>query len=143
MVHAAELHFWRSEAAGELPAGAGVAAEAAFGVIEAGGLLDPIDGPIGVGTALSVLEAPGHTPGHLAVAVGDAFLWTGDALIHPANVTHPEWTSAADMDGERNERTRRGLLTRAAVRGMSVGGCHLPIVVRVAQDPPAFAIVQG
>jgi glyoxylase-like metal-dependent hydrolase (beta-lactamase superfamily II) len=127
VVHAAELAFWRSPAARELPGGAAEPARVAFGALRAAGLLDTVDGAKTIASGVRAIEAPGHTPGHLAVVVNDTVLWAGDALVTPLNVTHPDWVSAADMDGERNAATRRDLLARAADGSMVLAGAHLPV----------------
>jgi glyoxylase-like metal-dependent hydrolase (beta-lactamase superfamily II) len=48
--------------------------------------------------------APGHTPGHLVVAVasdGEQLLCTGDAMLHPVTMTHPEWYAAVDVEPDQ------------------------------------------
>ena len=73
---------------------------------------------LGVG----VVHAPGHTPGHRAVLVssgGECLLITGDALHHPAQVTHPEWLSTHDADPATGVQTRNTLLGRARDEGLS------------------------
>jgi glyoxylase-like metal-dependent hydrolase (beta-lactamase superfamily II) len=143
IVHAAELAFWRSPAARDLPDEAGEPARVAFGALRAAGLLDEITGVTTVGAEARAIEAPGHTPGHLAVVVNDSLLWAGDAIVHPLNVTRPEWVSAADMDGERNAATRRTLLAGAADRSWLLAGAHLPVVGSVRRDDGGFAFEVG
>jgi glyoxylase-like metal-dependent hydrolase (beta-lactamase superfamily II) len=139
VVHAAELAFWRSPAARELPGDAGEPARVAFGALRAGGLLDPIERDRDVVGSVRAVEAPGHTPGHLAIVVNDALLWAGDSIVHPVNVTHPEWVSAADMDG-RNAETRVALLGRAADDGLILAGSHLPVEGHVRRADGGFAL---
>lgn len=139
VVHAAELAFWRSPAARELPGDAGEPARVAFGALRAGGLLDPIERDADVVGSARAIEAPGHTPGHLAIVVNDALLWAGDSIVHPVNVTHPEWVSAADMDG-RNAETRVGLLARAADGRLVLAGSHLPVEGHVRRADGGFEL---
>lgn len=139
VVHAAELAFWRSAAARELPDDAGEPARVAFGALRAAGLLDEISAGTTAGERVRVVEAPGHTPGHLAAVVNDSLLWAGDSIVHPLNVARPEWVSAADMDGARNAATRRELLAGAAERGWLLGAAHLPVVGTVHRDGDGFA----
>jgi glyoxylase-like metal-dependent hydrolase (beta-lactamase superfamily II) len=124
LVHRAELAFWRSPAARELPGDAAEPARVAFGALRAGGLLEEISTETLVGPQVRILEAPGHTPGHLAVVINDALLWAGDAITHPVNIPKPEWVSAADMS-EDNARTRVALLGRAADDGLLLAASHL------------------
>lgn len=138
LVHPAELAFWRSAAARELPGDAGEPARVAFGALRAGGLLDEAADRTPVASGVQILEAPGHTPGHLAVVVNDALLWAGDAIVHPVNVPHPEWVSAADMDA-RNAQTRVELLERAADDRLVLAGSHLPVEGSVRREADGFA----
>ncbi|MEP6973771.1 MAG: MBL fold metallo-hydrolase [Actinomycetota bacterium] len=65
---------------------------------------------------VSVIHAPGHTPGHRAVLVSsgeERLLITGDALHHPHQVTHSEWPSTHDADPAIGVTTRKALLRRA------------------------------
>jgi glyoxylase-like metal-dependent hydrolase (beta-lactamase superfamily II) len=75
------------------------------------------------------IEAAGHTPGHLVLAVtsgGEQLLWCGDALIHPLNVGHPEWCAAFDLRPEQAIATRNRLLGWAADEKMLLHGAHFP-----------------
>jgi hypothetical protein len=58
------------------------------------------------------------------------------------NVSHPEWVSAADMDGDKNEQTRRALLARAADDRMTLAGSHLPVTGTIERQGTAFAILE-
>lgn len=138
VVHPTELEFWRSPAARALPGDAGEPARVAFGAIRAGGLVDEATGGRRVASSVQTLDAPGHTPGHLAVVVNDALLWAGDAIVHPVNVSHPEWVSAADMDVS-NAETRVALLSRAADGPLILAGSHLPVEGRVHREGEGFA----
>lgn len=140
LVHIREASFWTSPEALGLPGGAGVPAAKALQALADASLLDMLEGGARVARGVDIEEAPGHTPGHLAVIVNGALLWAGDSIVSQLNVPHPEWVSAADMDGEQNERTRRELLARAAEENLVLAGAHLPVVGRVARDGEAFAL---
>ncbi len=139
MVHSAELAFWRSAEARGLPGGAGEPARVAFGALRAAGLLDETPEGTSVTSGVEAIEAPGHTPGHLAVVVGNALLWAGDAFVATSNVAHPDWVSAADMDPDANEATRRTLLARAANERWVLAASHLPETGRVDRRGDGFA----
>jgi glyoxylase-like metal-dependent hydrolase (beta-lactamase superfamily II) len=142
VIHRREADFWASDAAGELPDGAGEPALTALRVLLGTDLLDIVADDIEVSKGVRAIEAPGHTPGHLAVVIGDALLWAGDSLVSQLNVPHPEWVSAADMDGEQNEATRRALLARAADHRWVVAASHMPVAGAVARDGDGFALVE-
>jgi glyoxylase-like metal-dependent hydrolase (beta-lactamase superfamily II) len=142
VIHRREADFWASDAAGDLPDDAGEPALAALHALLQADLLDPIGGDLEMAKGVRAIEAPGHTPGHLAVVIGDALLWAGDAFVSQLNVSHPEWVSAADMDAAGNEATRRALLARAADHGWVVAACHMPVAGAIARDGDGFALVQ-
>jgi glyoxylase-like metal-dependent hydrolase (beta-lactamase superfamily II) len=73
-------------------------------------------------TGVSVLHAPGHTPGHRAVLVQDGhrrLMITGDALHHPFQVTHSDWPSTHDTDPTLGVKTRTALLGMIRDEGLS------------------------
>lgn len=140
MIHEREAAFWASPEAGSLPNGAAAPAHTALTALLDAGLLVSIDGDQTVAVGVEAVEAPGHTPGHLAVVINDALLWAGDAIVAPLNVPHPEWVSAADMDGAANEVTRRELLARAADGRLRIGGVHLSVTGLVRRDGDGFVL---
>jgi glyoxylase-like metal-dependent hydrolase (beta-lactamase superfamily II) len=76
-----------------------------------------IDWETEVAPGIRVIAAPGHTPGHSAVAIDggpEPALFTGDAFALPEHVPHPEWTSSFDLDSSETVRTRYRLLDMAA-----------------------------
>jgi glyoxylase-like metal-dependent hydrolase (beta-lactamase superfamily II) len=103
-------------------------------------LLDVIAEDIDIGPRVRAIAAPGHTPGHLAVVVGGALLWAGDAIVSPLNALHPEWVSAADMDAAGSEATRRALLERAVEEDLVLAASHLPIAGPIARAGNAYEI---
>lgn len=63
--------------------------------------------------------APGHTPGHMVLAVengDDLALFTGDILHHPMQVHQPDWNSVYCEDRTVAAATRRRVLNWAADR---------------------------
>ncbi|MEV0443142.1 MBL fold metallo-hydrolase [Streptomyces spectabilis] len=94
------------------------------------GLLDFADiteGPVALGPGLRLLPTPGHTPGQVAVELGDGdatALITGDAVHHPVQLAHPEISSCVDIDPALARRTRRALLGSAADSGALLLGTH-------------------
>ena len=140
VIHRREADFWASDAAGELPDDAGQPALLALHALLQADLLDVIAEDIDVVARVRAIAAPGHTPGHLAVVVGDALLWAGDAIVSPLNAVHPEWVSAADMDTERSEATRRALFERAVEEDLVVAASHLPIAGPIARVGNTYTI---
>jgi glyoxylase-like metal-dependent hydrolase (beta-lactamase superfamily II) len=138
VIHRDEAAFWASEDAGRLPDDAGAPALAALAALLDADLLDRIAGDVEIVPGVRAIEAPGHTPGHLALMIGDDLLWAGDAFVAMLNARHPGWVSAADMDGPTNEETRRSLLARAADEGRVLAATHMPDALRVVRDGDGY-----
>ncbi len=58
------------------------------------GLLDLVDGDAEVAPGVTMIAAPGESPGHAIVRVvsaGARFSYLGDLFHHPCEVAHPDW----------------------------------------------------
>jgi glyoxylase-like metal-dependent hydrolase (beta-lactamase superfamily II) len=78
---------------------------------------------------IQAIAAPGHTPGHIALAVssrGEQLLCISDVVLHPIHMERPEWHAAVDLDPEQLETSRRQLLKKATAENALVFGFHLP-----------------
>lgn len=87
--------------------------------------LDPSDYEVLRG--VSLLHAPGHTPGHRVVRLddgNDTMLLTGDLLHVPPQVTDPSWPSNHDEDPGVASRSRAELVEAARAEGWAVGVSH-------------------
>ncbi len=127
VVDVAEFDHWVSAGAGEV-GGRNLAH------LADAGLLRLIDGEREIVPGLTVVPAPGHTPGHLAVMLssqGEAALYVGDALAHQVNVARPDWNHFSDMLAADAVHSRRALVERAAAGGHLVLGSHIPVAGRV------------
>ena len=75
------------------------------------------------------LHTPGHTPGHISLLVTsgtEQAILLGDILIHPLQVTEPQWNVMFDMDGDTARQTRQRLLDQIEANGMLVTARHFP-----------------
>lgn len=67
---------------------------------------------------ISTLDTPGHTLGHMSVAVtskNDTLLVAADTMTHPfISFEHPGWWPRTDLDNAMAEKSRRTLLDMAA-----------------------------
>jgi glyoxylase-like metal-dependent hydrolase (beta-lactamase superfamily II) len=83
-----------------------------------------------VASGVRVVDAAGHTPGHLAVEVtsdGEALLHVGDAASQPVlHLDHPDWFAGSDNWPAQSLMSRRMLLDRAATEDMLVMTYHFP-----------------
>jgi glyoxylase-like metal-dependent hydrolase (beta-lactamase superfamily II) len=59
-------------------------------------------------------------------SLGEEGLILGDVAVHPAQIDHPDWAYAYDVDPQLASKTRATLLTRAAERGILVACGHYP-----------------
>ncbi len=74
-------------------------------------------------------EAPGHTPGHLALSVrsrGQEALLSADAFFHPAQLACPDWVNSSDSDPAVAVATRRAIVECVLDRDVVLGSCHFP-----------------
>jgi glyoxylase-like metal-dependent hydrolase (beta-lactamase superfamily II) len=93
------------------------------------GSLDLIDREGEILPGIQAIAAPGHTPGHMALAIssgGEQLLCISDAVLHPIHVEQPEWCAAVDFAPDQVVATRRRLLNRAAAEKALVLAFHFP-----------------
>ena len=81
-------------------------------VMEAG-LAEIVESVHEVGDGMTIVPAPGHSPGHCCLRVengDDSGLFTGDSLHHPLQIAAPEVNSFACVDAEAARASRRMIL---------------------------------
>jgi glyoxylase-like metal-dependent hydrolase (beta-lactamase superfamily II) len=123
----AEYDFWTAEVAyGRAPERLVDAARASLELVwERLTLVDCVDAETVPGVC--VLPVPGHTPGHMAVAIasqGQRLLYLADTAYHPLHLEHPDWTSIYDMAPEQAVAVRRALIEQAADEATLLLGPH-------------------
>jgi glyoxylase-like metal-dependent hydrolase (beta-lactamase superfamily II) len=82
-----------------------------------------------VAPGLHALPAPGHTPGHIALAISsgkESVLHIADTVLHPIFMAQPTWRTTFDLAQEQAAGTRRHLLDRAAADKTKVMAYHFP-----------------
>lgn len=78
---------------------------------------------------IRAVAAPGHTPGHMLVAVtseGEQLSYISDTVIHPIHLQRPDWYSAVAIDPKQAVATRRRILDRSAAEKTLVHASHFP-----------------
>lgn len=79
---------------------------------------------------VTVVAAPGHTPGHIAVRVSsgsEQLLYVTDAVhAQPFQFLRPDWKVLFDTDADLGVTTRKKLLDLAANERVLVSGAHIP-----------------
>ena len=95
------------------------------------GVVEQVAGEVEIAEGVRLVPAPGHTPAHLVVEVGEShgLLYAADALLHPLHVAHPDWGRGADADPDQAVTTRRALLDRASARGHAIAASHWDAIV--------------
>ena len=91
--------------------------------------LDLLERETEIAPGVQALPTFGHTPGHLCLLASSGrqqLLYAGDAIIHPAQVSRPEWNTIFEVDRSQAEQTRRELLDRAAADRCLLFGFHFP-----------------
>ena len=95
-------------------------------VIEAG-LVDFIEPNIAVTDEVSLFPTPGHTPGHVSVAIkskGEEAIITGDMMHHPIQLAEIEARGNFDMDKDQAVKTRKELVGRVEDKDILIIGSH-------------------
>lgn len=97
--------------------------------LEALGVMGLVGGDHALSASVTTVATPGHTPGHLSVAVtsgGEHGFILGDVIICPIDAHAPEWVNRFDWDSELAGRTRRGVLERLERDRALVAASHFP-----------------
>lgn len=88
------------------------------------------DGDPGIMPGLSIVESPGHTPGHRSYRLssgGQTLLIWGDIVHnHAVQLPRPEIAIEFDVESGQAVATRRQILAEAARERLWIGGAHLP-----------------
>lgn len=93
------------------------------------GQLDLIEPDAEIVPGITAIPAPGHTPGHIALAVesdGETFVDLVDTVLLPLHIAQPDWVSAVDWNAEQTVVTRRKLIGQCAAANQRVRVYHCP-----------------
>lgn len=92
-------------------------------------ILDLFDGEYEITSELTALPTPGHTPGHISVAIysgGERGVILGDVAHSPAQAHHADWNPIFDIDQTQSRKTRHRLFDRLEEEGSLVSAGHFP-----------------
>lgn len=121
-----EWAFWTSESAlATVPANWAAVARQCLPPLR--GHLSLLEGEGEIVPGVHAIASPGHTIGHMSVAVisgGEQLLYLSDAALHPLHLEHPDWESVYDWDRAQAADSMRRLLDRAALERMLVLAFH-------------------
>jgi glyoxylase-like metal-dependent hydrolase (beta-lactamase superfamily II) len=107
------------------------------------GLVDFVAMDHVISPEVRLIPTTGHTPGHVSVAIesqGARALITGDAVHHPCQIAHPDWSPWFDSDPVESAVTRADLLQSVADQPVLVIGTHFaaPTAGHVTRDGEAY-----
>ncbi len=80
-----------------------------------------------VAPGVTLVPAPGHTPGHAIVIVHsgrEQLHYISDTVLHPIHLEEPTWETAYDMDPGKAAETKRAVFDRAAAEEARVLAFH-------------------
>jgi glyoxylase-like metal-dependent hydrolase (beta-lactamase superfamily II) len=78
---------------------------------------------------LTIVDAPGHTPGSIAIRLvdqGREALFTGDIMHHPVQAYYPEWSSQFCTDQDMSAKSRRKVLEHCVEHKSLLCPAHFP-----------------
>ena len=128
-VHQNEVNYWTSSASDDNPMAENVRRR--INPVIAAGRVETTEGEYAVGEALTMIPAPGHTPGHctvLAASQGTNLLLLGDAAHHPVHLEHHDWIPQVDLDPAESTRSRGKVARLAVEKDAIVTSGHFPIL---------------
>ena len=114
----------------------------------AAGQAQIVDGRQEVTDRLTILPAPGHTPGHYIVragVAGDTALFIGDAIHNPIQIAEPHISTAFCTDGKLAARTRIKILEDCSEYGHLLVPTHFdpPHIGHVRREANSFRFIAG
>ena len=131
----AEWEHWNAE----VDAGFATTLETAVRPVVDAGLADLVDTDHRLCESLRLVPTPGHTPGHVSLAIesaGARALITGDCSHHPVQWAEPDWRMSADTDSAAAAATRHSLIDAHGDADTLIIGTHYA-------GPTAGHIVRG
>lgn len=93
------------------------------------GRVELLDGDAELAPGVTVIAAPGHTPGHGCVVLSsgaERLLLLGDAMHCPVQLEESDWRVMADVDADLAARTRERLWRELEGEGVRGTGAHFP-----------------
>jgi glyoxylase-like metal-dependent hydrolase (beta-lactamase superfamily II) len=123
-----EWEFWTSEAAAEL-APPPMVDIARRNIESMRGRLSLVDDGAEVVPGFRLIATPGHTPGHIAVAItsnDEQLLHISDVVLYPLHLEHPDWVPVFDILPQEAATSKRRIFDRAAEEQTLVFAHHFP-----------------
>lgn len=93
------------------------------------GIMDLIEGEHKITDELTAVPTPGHTPGHISIAIlsaGQRGFILGDVANSVAQAHYTDWNPVFDVNKAQARRTRHQVLDRLEAEGSLVSAGHFP-----------------
>lgn len=91
--------------------------------------LSLVDDGAEVVPGIRLIATPGHTPGHIALAItsdGEQLLHISDVVLYPLHLEYPDWVPVFDILPEGAATSKRRIFNRAAEEQTLVFAHHFP-----------------
>jgi glyoxylase-like metal-dependent hydrolase (beta-lactamase superfamily II) len=127
-IHPAEWEFWMSEVA-LAHAGPSMVQIARSNLAPLASRVACVDDGVEIVPGIQVIATPGHTPGHIALAItskGATLLHIADVVLYPLHLEHPSWVPVFDMVPHDAATSKRRIFDQAAEEHALVFAHHFP-----------------
>lgn len=74
---------------------------------------------------IRAFACPGHTPGHMAIEIGEHFIYAADLVYRQEQLLDPSLATLFDWDREALTASRRALISDSCERGLPLVFCHI------------------
>jgi len=115
-----------------------------LGVIQKAGLLELVEGNRDLTSSVSIVAAPGESPGHQIVRIaseGQVLYCLGDLYHHPIEVEHPSWMAEWD-DASATIASRIALTEAALAEDALLIATHIPGTGRLERSATGVRWIQ-
>lgn len=127
--HFANATYWIPRADWEhYGAAGGPNWDAMLAPLETAGVVHLFEGETALNEELTLVETPGHTPGHTSIQInsaGETAFVLGDAIVDEINLNEPDWANMFDGDDATAIATRHRLIPQLTESGELIVASHL------------------
>ena len=109
-------------------------------------VLELADAEVDVAPGVRLIPAPGHTPGHLCVAItsgSEMAIYTGDLVHHVAQLEQTDWSPTVDLLPAMSAASRRRILEQAIREHAVLLTAHLPTPGVVIHDAGGWQLSES
>jgi glyoxylase-like metal-dependent hydrolase (beta-lactamase superfamily II) len=129
IMHKAEWDYWNSESILAQPQHEWMVPVVKKSLRPLRDRFDLIEEDTEVVPGVKIIEALGHTPGHMVVQVsseGEHLWYMSDTFLHPVHIEQPDWYAEVEIQPEQAVLTRKSLLNQVVVGQPLIHNFHFP-----------------